>query len=105
MELKQHVTAAAWLALGQWSQRLGDDGMAAMRTRPGLAAAVDQHVMQIREAIGLARPEALAAYADGVADAVTAKGWTADETASGWEGASWPSLHLLAVCVVASKLS
>ncbi|SNY42670.1 DUF6401 family natural product biosynthesis protein [Paractinoplanes atraurantiacus] len=105
MEMRQHVTTAARLALAQWSQRLGADGMEAMRSRPGLTAAVDQHIAQIRDTIGHARPEALAAYADGVADAVTAKGWRADETARGWEGASWPSLHLLAVCVLAARLS
>ncbi|MFC3742880.1 DUF6401 family natural product biosynthesis protein [Paractinoplanes deccanensis] len=103
MDLKHHVTAAASLALAQWSQRLGAAGMEAMRSLPGLAAAVDQHVMQIRETLGRPRPEVLAAYADGVADTVTARGWNADETAAGWDRASWPSVHLLAVCVLAER--
>lgn len=105
MEMDRHtcqaVTAAARLALAQWSQRLGVAGMDAMRSVPGLAAAVDQHVEQIKDAIGQVRPDKLAAYADGVADTVTAKGWSAEETRAGWHHASWPSLHLLAVCVLA----
>jgi hypothetical protein len=100
------VMAAARLALEQWSDRLGRAGMAAMRAEPGLRAAVDQHVAQIRDAVadrrGRVHPAALAAYADGVADTVTAKGWSARETADGgWRNASWPSVHLLAVCVLA----
>lgn len=96
------MVAAARLALEQWSHRLGAAGMEAMRTLPGLTAAVDQHVTQIRHALGgRPRAETLAAYADGLSDTVTAKGWSAGETAAGWHRASWPSVHLLAVCVLA----
>ncbi|GAA4946723.1 DUF6401 family natural product biosynthesis protein [Actinoplanes utahensis] len=105
MELDQHhsrtVTDSARFALAQWSQRLGVPGFEAMRLLPGLAAAVDQHVAQIRDALGELRADNLAAYADGVADTVTARGWSADEAAVDWSRASWPSLHLLAVCVLA----
>lgn len=105
MELDQQdsrtVIDAARFALARWSEWLGESGIEAMRQSPGLAAAVDQHAAQIREAIGEVRPETLAAYADGVADTVIARGWSADETGTGWNSASWPSLHLLAVCVLA----
>ncbi|WP_328473132.1 DUF6401 family natural product biosynthesis protein [Actinoplanes sp. NBC_00393] len=100
-QTRQAVLAAARLSLAQWTHQLGAAGMEAMRLVPGLAAAVDQHVAQIRETIGRVRPDTLAAYADGVADTVTAKGWSADETKAGWHRASWPSLHLLAICVLA----
>lgn len=105
MEMGQHttptVTEAARFALAQWSDRLGAAGMEAMRLLPGLAAVVDQHVARIRDTLGEPRPELLAAYADGVADTVSARGWSADEVSTGWHRASWPSLHLLAVCVLA----
>ena len=112
MELDRHgaraVIGAAELALAQWSARLGASGAAAMRTAPGLLALVDQHVAQIRAAvadrIGRLHPVTLAAYADGVADTAAAKGWSADETASGWHNPSWPSVHLLAVCVLAGRV-
>ncbi|MGK5682810.1 DUF6401 family natural product biosynthesis protein [Actinoplanes sp. URMC 104] len=100
------VILAAGLALEQWTHRLGAAGMAAMRALPGLRATVDQHIAHIRDAVtdrrGRVHPVMLAAYADGVADTVTAKGWSVREhTTTGWERASWPSVHLLAVCVLA----
>jgi hypothetical protein len=112
MERDHHAAraliGAAELALEQWSRRLGASGMAAMRATPGLLALVDQHVVQIRTAVvdrlGRLHPVALAAYADGVADTASAKGWSAEETARGWHNASWPSVHLLAVCVLAGGL-
>ena len=97
------VVAASVLALEQWAECLGRAGMAAMRALPALHAAVDQHVAHIRAAVtdshGRVHPAALAAYADGVADTVTARGWSARETS--WERPTWPSVHLLAVCVLA----
>ena len=80
--------------------------MHAMATLPCLAAQVDPHVAQIRDAVagrrGQVHPVTLAAYADGVADAAAARGWSDREVRSrGWQAASWPSLHLLAVCVLA----
>ena len=100
-QAREAVVAAAHLALRQWSQRLGTAGMAAMRGAPGLRAEVDQHVARIRDTLGRPRPTELAAYADGVADAATRRGWSAGETDEGWHRASWPSVHLLAVCVLA----
>ncbi len=102
----QAVTSAAQLALGQWASRLGVAGTAAMRALPGLLAEVDQHAAAVREAIadrrGRLRPVLLAAYADGVADGAAAKGWSPDEVVAGdWSVASWASVRLLAVCVLA----
>jgi hypothetical protein len=99
------VVAAAHLALEQWSVLLGTAGRAAMRTVPGLLATVDQHAAEIRAALadcfGRLSPVTLAAYADGLADVASAKGWSADEIRTGgWGAASWPSLRLLAVCVL-----
>ncbi|HEX8631005.1 MAG TPA: DUF6401 family natural product biosynthesis protein [Catenuloplanes sp.] len=103
----QHtVTSAARLALRQWVERFGRAGMAAARAVPGLLAAIDQHAAQIRDAVadrhGRLHPVTLAAYADGVADAAAAKGWSLDELRTGdWSAASWASVRLLAVCVLA----
>ena len=112
MELGHHgheaLITGARLALEQWSQRLGAAGASAMRTIPGLMAHVDQHLSQIRDAVGdnngRVHPVLLAAYADGVADAAAGKGWSVGETvAAGWHKASWPSVHLLAVCLLAAE--
>jgi hypothetical protein len=113
MEMGQQSTraviAAARFALEQWSHRLGTAGRQAMRSTPGLTAAVDQHMVHIRASIvdglGRVRPDMLAAYADGVADAAAARGWTLSEAESGWHRPSWPSVHLLAVCVLAEAVA
>ena len=99
------LVAAARLALEQWSARLGHAGRAAMAHLPSLVAQVDQHAAEVRAAVadaqGRLTPVNLAAYADGLADVATARGWTADEVhEQGWARASWPSLRLLAVCVL-----
>ena len=113
MELGQQgreaVLTGARMALAQWSERLGAAGADAMRAIPGLTAQVDQHLAQIRRTLGDAEgrvhPVTLAAYADGVADTAAGKGWSATETAdAGWSRASWPSVHLLAVCVLAGGI-
>jgi hypothetical protein len=107
MSIRQNpVTSAAHMALGQWSRRLGTTGGVAMQLLPGLLAEVDQHMAHVRDAIadtrGVVHPVTLAAYADGVADAATVKGWSADEVLSGdWARASWTSVRLLAVCLLA----
>ncbi len=80
--------------------------MTAMRDVPGLLAAVDQHAAQIRDSLadrrGRLHPITLAAYADGVADAASARGWSMDELFEpNWSTASWPSVRLLALCVLA----
>ncbi|MDP9818128.1 DUF6401 family natural product biosynthesis protein [Spirilliplanes yamanashiensis] len=102
------VLAAAQLALGQWRARLGATGMAALKAVPGLLAEVDQHAAHVRDALadgaGRVRRVLLAAYADGVADRAAAAGWSADEVVAGdWRRASWPSVRLLAVCVLAES--
>ncbi len=77
-----------------------------MRAVPGLLAAVDQHAAQVRDSLadrrGRLHPITLAAYADGVADAAIARGWSIKELSErDWTAASWPSVRLLAVCVLA----
>jgi Family of unknown function (DUF6401) len=97
--------AAQW-ALADWMRRLGAVGMDAMRAVPGLVAQVDQHAAQVRDALvdrhGEIPLAGLAAYADGVADIATARGWSAAEVVDGdWAGASWPTVRLLSICVLA----
>ena len=103
---QQTIASSARHALGQWSQRLGKAGMLAMRNVPGLLAAVDQHAAQVRDSLadrrGRLHPISLAAYADGVADAATERGWSINDLFErDWTAASWPSVRLLAVCVLA----
>lgn len=100
------VSSAARHGLAQWAARLGGAGIAAMRVAPALLAQVDQHAAHVRDALsgrpGGLHPISLAAYADGVADAATRHGWSWEEVRSGdWARASWPSVRLLAVCVLA----
>ncbi|GIF16067.1 DUF6401 family natural product biosynthesis protein [Actinoplanes teichomyceticus] len=97
---REAVTAGARLALDQWSRRLG----APPAMTPGLLAQLDQHMTHILDALdNRADTVSLAAYADGVADAAGARGWSADEIAADWRDASWPSVHLLAVCLLATR--
>ncbi|WIM99256.1 DUF6401 family natural product biosynthesis protein [Actinoplanes oblitus] len=109
MELDQRdqtaVTAGARLALNQWSRRLGVPGPAVLTARPGLVALLDQHTARIREALGERLDVVnLAAYADGVADAAARRGWTVPEPGgTDWREASWPAVHLLAVCLLADE--
>ncbi|WP_433300353.1 DUF6401 family natural product biosynthesis protein [Actinoplanes sp. CA-030573] len=103
------VIDAARLALDQWSARLGPAGRIAMADMPALLAAVDQHAAEVRTAVadawGELSPVTLAAYADGLADTAMTRGWSADEVHErGWDRASWPSVRLLAVCVLHESL-
>ncbi|GIF03834.1 DUF6401 family natural product biosynthesis protein [Actinoplanes siamensis] len=103
MELDQleheAVTAGACLALDQWERRLGMPA----EPEPGLVALLDRHTARIRAAVGSVTPVNLAAYADGFADAVSAKGWSPSAVPD-WRQASWPAVHLLAVCLIARSL-
>jgi hypothetical protein len=99
------VLAAARHALDRWSDRLASAGREAMAQIPGLVGVLDQHMAEVRacltDCFGHLSPVALAAYADGLADVAAARGWSADDAGStGWARASWPSLRLLAVCLV-----
>ncbi|MEV4706384.1 DUF6401 family natural product biosynthesis protein [Actinoplanes sp. NPDC049316] len=104
---REQVAAAAHLALAQWWARLGEHGAAAVRVLPGLMAEVDQHVAEVRAQLtdrrgGSPHPVMLAAYADGVADVAMRRGWSPQHTpADGWARAPWPSVRLLAVCLLA----
>jgi hypothetical protein len=100
------LTSAAHLALSQWINRIGTTGLPAMRALPALVAAVDQHAAHVRDALadrsGRLRLAHLAAYADGVADTAARWGWTwPDRQDTDWQRASWPSVRLLAVCMLA----
>ncbi len=104
---RQRVASAAHLALAQWRNRLGEHGTAAMRALPGLMAEVDQHIAEVREQLtdrrGGLHPITLAAYADGVADVAARRGWSPLHTSpEGWARAPWPSVRLLAVCLLAA---
>ncbi|BCY08063.1 DUF6401 family natural product biosynthesis protein [Actinoplanes sp. L3-i22] len=87
---------SACLALDQWAGRLG----VPVDPPPGLVALADRHAARIRVAIGAVTPVNLAAYADGVADAAGARGWVPGPVVD-WRVASWASVHLLAVCLMA----
>ena len=103
--LRQAVTSAARLALGQLRDRLGAAGVAAMRALPVLLAEVDQHAAQVQEAL-----------ADSGVSCIrsrwppTPTGWPTrpgsavgrpTRSTTGWHHASWTSVRLLAVCVLA----
>ncbi len=94
------VTAGARLALDRWAERLG----APADPEPGLLALLDQHTARIRAALAATTPVHLAAYADGVADAAAARGWTPSVVAD-WRRAPWASVHVLAACVLARHAS
>ncbi|MFI1990419.1 DUF6401 family natural product biosynthesis protein [Actinoplanes sp. NPDC020271] len=100
MELDQRdhetVTASAQLALDQWAARLGVPA----DPEPGLLAVLDQHMARIVAAVAAVTTVNLAAYADGVADAAAVRGWS-PSVAGDWRDASWVSVHLLAVCMLA----
>jgi len=105
---RRRVASAAHLALAQWWNRLGEHGTAALRVLPGLMAEVDQHIAEVREQLtgrrGGLQPITLAAYADGVADVAARRGWSPQHTSpESWARAPWPSVRLLAVCLLAAE--
>ncbi|AEV83714.1 hypothetical protein ACWT_2727 [Actinoplanes sp. SE50] len=97
---RQVMTAGARLALARWERRLG----VPESPEPGLVALLDRHAARIRDSVSGMTVANLAAYADGVADTAAARGWTHPDAGADWRAASWPSLHLLAVCLLARSL-
>jgi hypothetical protein len=100
------VAWAAEVALTGWAERLGQAGLTAARTLPGLLAAVDRHAAEVRDALadrdGRVARTSLAAYADGVSDTAAQHGWDSSAPRGGdWSRASWPVVRLLAVCLLA----
>jgi hypothetical protein len=104
--LHSAVASAARFALDRWVEDVGVEGFRAMRSRPGLLAQVDQHAAEVRDTVadrrGRVSDVALAAYADGVSDTAARRGWTPARPEQ-WSTASWATLRLLAVCVLATR--
>jgi uncharacterized membrane protein len=100
---------AAQLALSQLARRVATTGFAAMRIRPALVARVDQHAAAVRDALtdvsGRVGALGLAAYADGVCDTATLRGWQMPDSVEPvhWMDPAWPLVRLLAVCVLAES--
>lgn len=87
---------------------LGRGGLAAASVRPGLLAAVDQHIAAVRDVLtdGWRIPSitALAAYAAGLRDRAAEHRWkvpASDEV--DWTFAPWPVLRIVAVCALATQ--
>ena len=105
-ETNPSLLSAARLALAHWRHVLRD-GLTAVGHLPGLLAEVDQHAAHVRDSLldhaGRLSLLHLAAYADGVVDTATNRGWDLAEAHRGdWESASWPLVRLIAVCSLAS---
>jgi hypothetical protein len=88
--------------------RLGRAGLTAASTRPGLLAALDQHIAAVRDALGdgwrIPSVTALAGYAAGLRDRAAEHRWevpAADEVE--WTFAPWPVLRIVAVCALADQ--
>jgi hypothetical protein len=85
----------------------GQVSLARSGDETGSRAAVDQHVSEIREALGgsgrALTPAALLAYAQGFVEAAIGRGWWPQHRAERewWEdepGLDWESLRLAAIC-------
>ncbi|MEU7869897.1 DUF6401 family natural product biosynthesis protein [Dactylosporangium sp. NPDC049140] len=87
----------ARLRLAELAERLQAAVAAQVAAPTWLAAAVDQHAAEVRDALtdrhGRVRVVALAAYADGVLDTAGRRGWTIESSTR----PSWPLLRLFAV--------
>lgn len=90
--------------------RIGNPGMAAAATVPGLTAAVDQHAAAVRDilTIGVDGPTAmgvipLAGYARGLLDHARTMGWPVGAPL-GWSKVNWLTARLLAVCDLARRM-
>ena len=89
---------------------VGDAGIEAAFTTPGLLSLVDQHAAAVRDALG--DPDhgpgvvALAGYACGVRDAAVEHDWLMPDPATiNWLVADWPTLRLVGVCSLARAYS
>ncbi len=108
IDRRDSVAWAASLALAALIREVGAPGLAAMRTRPGLLALVDQHAAEVRDTLGDDDGDitvtALAAYSDGVLDVACARGVDplAAARAGHWGGPPWALLRLLGVCQLAA---
>jgi hypothetical protein len=94
---------AARRELASLADRLGLGAVSSWTA--GLLAAVDQHAAAVRDILhfsgGRAGPIELAAYAQGVQDVASERGWRPPDTATGVAGWDWVSLRLAGVCLLA----
>lgn len=97
--------------LAHLDTRIGSHGMAAAATRPGLAAAIDQHAAAVRDILTIGvdgpttlGPISLAGYAQGLLDHARAKGWPVQAPAE-WTAVDWMTTRLLAVCDLARRIN
>src|SRR2546427_8578972 len=101
--------AAARATLADLTARIGTAGLAAAATRPGLAAAVDQHAAALWDLLSEGEPApspiGLAGYADGLRDMASGLGWHLPQPSHvDWDAAPWLLVRLVAVCQVAAGL-
>ncbi|MCO6010116.1 DUF6401 family natural product biosynthesis protein [Actinoallomurus purpureus] len=86
----------------QMIDEVGEDGVAAIRRMPGLAAAVDQHAAAIRDVIAASgdelTPRVLRDYLEGFTDAAIERGW--------WptDDFDWETVRVIAVCWLIREL-
>jgi hypothetical protein len=102
-KLRQSAAKSTLNGLMIW---LGEPGLAATRELPGLTALVDQHAAAVRDALGDPTDGlsavSLAGYAAGVRDALIEADWRVPAVAElDWSRAEWPTVRLLAICVLA----
>ncbi|POM26597.1 hypothetical protein BTM25_09990 [Actinomadura rubteroloni] len=76
---------------------IGDAGVAEMSTVPGLAAAVDQHVAEIRATLGVAGHDELMAYLCRFAEDAFNRGWWPESTRD------FEFVRIVAVCWLLSR--
>jgi hypothetical protein len=102
-KLRQSAAKSTLNGLMIW---LGEPGLTATRALPGLMALVDQHAAAVRDALGDPghglSAVSLAGYAAGVRDALIEADWRVPAVAEqDWSRPEWPTLRLLAICVLA----
>jgi hypothetical protein len=107
--LSSWAEVSARRMLAHLDTRIGGPGMAAAASRPGLAAAVDQHAAAIRDILTAGIDGAtslgiipLAGYARGLLDHARSQG---RPVGAGWTSPDWLTTRLLAVCDLARRLS
>src|SRR4051794_30046550 len=105
------VLDPATALLDEMMARGGVDGLAAALVDPAVLAQVDQHAAAVRDALAAAGRRAdakgLAAYAKSIAFAAARAGrrlpapGEAHTTGTGWLGADWHQVRIVAVCAIA----
>ncbi|WP_155884636.1 DUF6401 family natural product biosynthesis protein [Actinomadura flavalba] len=77
--------------LGILVRDIGEAGVEQMATSPGLAAAVDQHVAEVRD-LTSGRPDGLVGYLHEFAEGAFRRGWWPESTRD------WEFVRIVAVC-------